>query len=345
MADEKNDLNVLFWNVKVAKENSNNGQDSRSKRLKAESDRQIESIIKALKELDTQHKFDLIILAECNNKDVRDRIETELFITQSKQTKNSMQDKPSKVAIFHRLNSDMIDPTEEVLRGRYTLLPITMPKRRFLLTAVHLPAQYNTPHRVLKEMANKTKHEIFRYVSELEIPVDGIIVAGDFNMDPFDTGMVDNDSFDTTMDLASAVEVNTGEFDVFVGGKVFEMEDSSDCAVIEGTTVVVKRRKTQRFYNPSWSLHGGIEEDAAQGTYYKESGANNNIKAHMLDQVVFTSNLNDYFDYNAFEIVTRYNETKEGSLIDKHKHPKSKSKKHAYSDHLPIRFRFSFEGI
>ncbi|MEJ8305145.1 hypothetical protein [Saccharibacillus sacchari] len=301
--DVQTDLKVLFWNIK----GSDEGDETSSKRL--------DNIVEALKGMHQANQFDILVLAECNGSFMRNRIEIELNMSQSTKTKRTaLLKRPSKIAIFSNLPHDVLDPSEEIVMPRHSYIPLSINGKRILLVGVHLRSQYATPQRVIREDADKIRHQIFAYVHELneksEVEgrplIDGVAVAGDFNMDPHDPGLVETYSFDATMSPMNLMSLN------------------------------VNGRRVERFFNPSWTLHGNITKKVL-GTFYMASGANNPIYFHMLDQVIFTRGVIDpfEFDYEFFEIISSYDYNDvNNSLIDRYGRPLSRN----YSDHLPIKF-------
>lgn len=124
------------------------------------------------------------------------------------------------------------------------------------------------------------------------------IIMGDFNIDPFEQGMI------------SAI----------------------GCHSLSARDVVKKKSRKiegieyKMFYNPMWNLYG--DYNYPPGTYYYRQSIQENYFWHMFDQVIIRPELIEKFDFSKLEILTEINTTK---LISRNKIPR-------ISDHLPIIF-------
>lgn len=129
-----------------------------------------------------------------------------------------------------------------------------------------------------------------------------VIIAGDFNADPFEEVMLKANYFHA-LPYADIVE-NKRERDVY--GKNYQM-----------------------FYNPMWNFFGDL--NTPHSTCYYDSGGAFNFYKHIFDQVIVSADMVKYFDKDNLKIVT---ETSSGVLADGKGIPNRKE----YSDHLPIVF-------
>jgi hypothetical protein len=141
---------------------------------------------------------------------------------------------------------------------------------------------------------------------EDDIGIKKSVIIGDFNMNPFEKGMVSADGFHS-IPCSKVIQTKKGKR-------------------------TIRDREHTMFYNPMWNLLGDI--DNKPGTYYHSSNSYNVYFWNILDQVIMRPDLIDYFDKYSLKILTN---TGEISLIDNNGKPK-------VSDHLPITFRFNFNG-
>jgi endonuclease/exonuclease/phosphatase family metal-dependent hydrolase len=132
------------------------------------------------------------------------------------------------------------------------------------------------------------------------------VVIGDFNMNPFESGVVGSEGFHAIMARAIAAQ--------------------------ETRTVLGEDRHF--FYNPMWSLLGDMSV-GPPGTYYYQSSAPVSYFWHMFDQVLLRPSLAHSLQRNDLAILT---EAGDQSLLDRHGRPDRR-----VSDHLPIFIRLNVE--
>jgi hypothetical protein len=131
------------------------------------------------------------------------------------------------------------------------------------------------------------------------------VLVGDFNMSPFEAGMVSADGVHGVMDkeLARAVDRE------------------------------VSGQSRSYFYNPMWSRLGD-ESEGPPGTYFMRGGMISHFW-HTFDQVLFRPSLLDFYSGSALKVVTKIGATdllKTSGQIDR-----------SLSDHLPLVFGLSIE--
>lgn len=128
------------------------------------------------------------------------------------------------------------------------------------------------------------------------------VICGDFNLHPFEGGMLADLGFNAMMD--SKIVQNRRE------------------RMVSGETQTY-------FYNPMWSMLGDIHQNDVPGTFY-ETGANISYLWHMFDQVIMRPDMIPYFSKSDLRILAKgntYDLLSATGIINK-----------AYSDHLPIKF-------
>ena len=137
------------------------------------------------------------------------------------------------------------------------------------------------------------------------------VVVGDFNMNPFEKGMIAGDELHAVMDRTVARKESR----------------------------IIGSERKYFFYNPMWNLFGDIKEPV--GTYYYDnSSRQKNYYWNIYDQVIVRPALIDYFDEMSLEIIR---EAGGRSLVNKRGLPD----KGKYSDHLPLVFKINVikEGL
>lgn len=125
------------------------------------------------------------------------------------------------------------------------------------------------------------------------------IIIGDFNMNPFDIGMVSADSFHAVMDKNIALKENR----------------------------TIQGEKKKYFYNPMWSRLGDDSTGCA-GSYYYSSSNMIEYFWHTFDQVLLRPSLLPFFKPENLKVIHEINGQ---SLINKNGKISNQ-----FSDHLPL---------
>lgn len=131
------------------------------------------------------------------------------------------------------------------------------------------------------------------------------IIFGDFNMNPFEEGMISSEAFHA---LNSKLITSKIQREVY-------------------------GEKRYYFYNPTWFLYAKSHNEII-GSYYYNSSDFINLFWNMFDQVIISPDLVDNFNFDTFKIIEKTrlrNFCKNG-----------KPNEVTYSDHLPIFFEFNF---
>jgi hypothetical protein len=208
-----------------------------------------------------------------------------------------------KVTILSKFHYDLIRPVEENRRWT-TRLVRAVEGEEFLLTALHLVSKRNSTSESLYPAAASVANEL-RQIEYLR-QNDRHIVVGDFNMNPFETGMIAATGFHGTM--------------------------SSNIA-LRGSRVV-QQQIYPYFYNPTWNLFGDLNKDVS-GTYYYKRAEQVCYEWNVFDQVLIRPMLIGNFVKTSLEIVQTDGVT---SLLTKRDEPDKAN----YSDHLPLFFSLTF---
>jgi len=171
-----------------------------------------------------------------------------------------------------------------------------------LMVALHLPSKLYQNESTQTLEAVEFKREI--ETAESELLTNNTFIIGDFNMNPFERGMVSASAF-----------------------------HSVPCRIIARKEQrVIKQRSHKYFYNPMWNLFGDF--DNSPGTFFYNSTEQAVYYWNILDQVILRPSMIKYFEKDSLNIIQKIGET---SLITDSGRPN-------LSDHLPITFEFNFQG-
>ncbi len=172
-----------------------------------------------------------------------------------------------------------------------------------LLVGVHFPSKlYQSEQTQLLE-ATELKREIGD--AESTLGNQNTFIVGDFNMNPFETGMVG----------ASAFHSIPCEKIACSGGRV------------------IKGREHKFFYNPMWNLFG--DRDKNPGSYFFRSSEQTVYYWNIFDQVILRPDLVPMFEKNSLKLLQ---EIDGFSLVNDSGIPN-------LSDHLPIIFKFNLSEV
>ncbi len=183
---------------------------------------------------------------------------------------------------------------------RYITHSIKTLNANFNLISVHFHAKPNWSENSLFVGCTALSRDIQKI--EEETNCTNTILIGDFNMNPFENGMVSANGLNAVSDLNYAFK-NSGRT---VDGVFYKY-----------------------FYNPMWNFFGDFKEPF--GTYYYRSAGHISHEWHIYDQVIFRPVMKPYLDKKYIQIVTKIDRD---SLIN----PLNRPDKVNYSDHLPIIF-------
>ncbi len=273
-------LNFLFWNL-----NSKN-------------------LINEISNIATLRGVDILILAECGG-----LTDSELLLKlNEKETRYSANHPASqcqKIKIFTRFSYNLIQPKME--GDRYTIRRLTLPQVESInIVGWHLPDKGNHSSESQNEVASQYAHKILNFENNFD---DKTIIIGDFNMNPFEVGMIKANGFNAVMSSIIA----TDEYRT-IGGEPYKF-----------------------FYNPMWSLYGDVK-NTVSGSYHYNNAELVNYRWNIFDQVLIRPSLITNFVKESIAILDS-DGTK--SLVTEKGYP---NKKH-YSDHLPLFFTLKLNEL
>jgi len=277
-------LNFLFWNI--------NGKPLAS----------------AIGKLVRQHQVDVLILAECRIAD------TELIRDLNTETDDRYQ-LVERDPFCERLTLVTRMPVRSIRRGNslshWSLRRIVRPGQdELILGAFHLPSKL---HRS-RESQSQGIPAISSAIRNLErrLGHQRTVLVGDFNMNPFETGMVSAEGLNAVMTRDQAAR---------------------KARTVDGTPHPF-------FYNPMWSHFGdsnharlppGDPTHEPAGTCFFRAKESEWYYWYMFDQVLIRPDLLNSFRNESLRILTHAGDNR---LVDKRGRPDRKS----FSDHLPLLF-------
>ena len=206
----------------------------------------------------------------------------------------------SKVDIYTRFSKYFMKIIYE--KDRITIRQLSLPNRPDLLLAImHYPDKRN--YKPSEQASHcKTYLEYIR-IAEQMVGHERTIFYGDFNMNPFEEGVVSSDGLHAVLSKR-------------IAKKEKRVVDDNECPF---------------FYNPMWNLFGD-SKDGPPGSYYYYGSTPLVYFWHIFDQVLIRPDLIDYFNNNELKILTSYGEGVK--LTNRNGIPNSRR----FSDHLPLFF-------
>ena len=272
-------MNLLFWNLNKKK------------------------LIDEVLTLSQQYDVDILILAESNYSDT-DVLQA-LNIDQKRNFLLPLNFS-KRLNIYTRFQRDNVIPVSD--SGGIAIKHITPPLGvDFLLVAVHLPSKLHLSdidHTIVSVRLSQTISE-----AEQRVGHERTLVIGDFNMNPFESGMISADGLHAVMDRRIAKKIKRK---------------------VQGKT-------RSFFYNPMWSRLGDMS-NGPPGTYHYPNAGQACFFWNSFDQVLIRPSLLDCFSDENLKIITEFNGT---NLLKKSGQPNT----NLYSDHLPLFINLNTEEI
>jgi exonuclease III len=247
------------------------------------------------------HQIDILILVE--NTALPSQMLSSLNVNSSSYR---FHHSPSeKTKLYSRLSNTSIKNIRDNIDVSFRLIRLPS-KKDILLVAAHLPSKLHMNLADQSQLCVRIS-QLIREV-ELKIGHQRTIVVGDFNMNPFEDGLISSEGFHAVMTRTIASK----------------------------GTRKVRQVEKPFFYNPMWNrfgdshIHGRFGPKPA-GTYYYQDAKPVTFFWHMFDQVLIRPELLDCFDDQDLHIITTAGNN---SLIRADQTPNAK----VASDHLPIIF-------
>lgn len=205
-----------------------------------------------------------------------------------------------KIQIYTNFSREFIKPVFE--SDNLTIRHLQLPARTdILLAAIHFPSKL-----FFSEASQASEcFELARAIrsAEEKLGHTRTILVGDFNMNPFEVGIVAANGLNAVMTKRIASR----------------------------QTRKLKNREYFFFYNPMWSYFGDGKEDNPGGSYYYERSENVLYYWNLFDQVLIRPSMMPFFPGENLKILSKIGSQ---SLISENGIPD----KVGASDHLPIVF-------
>ncbi len=201
-----------------------------------------------------------------------------------------------------------------VIHNRYAVWTVSVPGRRqFILATVHFPAIQQEQGDKQREIAVALRRDIEEAELEASDKEPLVVVIGDFNANPFDAG------------IAAVYGLNATH-----------LEDIAAIGFRTGNG-----RPHPCFYNPMWRFLG-VEP---WGTYFNDKLTNPvRFDWFVFDQVLVRPNVIPFFHLNGKDAPGKPDLqilTSDGIVDFNLAAKRTKRESEAFSDHLPLYFRFS----
>ena len=202
------------------------------------------------------------------------------------------------VRVFTPYSSTLVKRLDRVQEEKVVVFRIALPfVEPFLLAAVHLRSRLHLDHpEDLIGYAREAHEEIARH--EATTGILRTVVVGDFNMNPYDRGMVSADGFHAFMDR----------------WQVRKPERTAN------------GRSRRKFYNPMWSLMGDLSRGPS-ASYYRPPGRSG-PGWQMFDGVILRPEIIGAFLPDELELIATPPFGTASGIPDKARG----------SDHFPLRF-------
>ena len=246
-----------------------------------------------------ENLVDVIILSEYENIDI-EYLKRKLHNENLKFVEERINPK-SRLLLLRKENKHL-----KVIKEKpyYSVYKIRTNNDFILLFGIHFPSRMQLDTNTLNMKAAKTVAEI--QSDEKEYDCIKSILVGDFNMNPFNLGMISPLGFNAVM--------------------------SKEIASKKSRRFLYSEEKY--FYNPMWHLMGN-DNNICKGTMYY-SQDENSFFWHTFDQVIMRPELIENFNLSELKILNSINNE---SLLKEEGIPDKK-----ISDHLPIVFELNLEG-
>ena len=244
---------------------------------------------------------DIVILAECNQD--HDLVLRSLSEKTGRPFANC-NPLSERLRIYSSLAENTVRPVVDELAGRLSVFRVVLAKTDFLLATVHLHSKLNRTDEDQQSTAQQLAQRL-RAIEE-RFYHQRTVVVGDFNMNPFDNGMVAATGLHAVMTRAIALELNR----------------------------TVDDELHPFLYNPMWGLLGD-RTPGPSGTHYCRLGKPIEYFWNTYDQVLIRPQLLGEFE-NDLQVLTSIDGV---DLLSAKGLPNSA----IGSDHLPLSFSLNLE--
>jgi endonuclease/exonuclease/phosphatase family metal-dependent hydrolase len=210
-----------------------------------------------------------------------------------------------KVHVFTRFSGELLEPRLDHSGSRWTIRQLFLPGvLDVLVVAVHLPSKVNWDDQSQSSLCTLLAEDVRRI--ENSVGHQRTIIMGDFNMNPFEAGMIG----------------------------AFGLHAESTRAKANIGSRSVHGRDYPFFYNPMWNFFGDSTRGPA-GTFHFSSSKPVRMSWNMFDQILVRPELLPFFNTDQLEILTGDGE--DSFLTTRSGVPGANNS----SDHLPLVFKLN----
>lgn len=244
------------------------------------------------------HDIDVVMLAECPESET----ETSRYLTErAKKRFHGAPGASTRVQVLTSFADNSLTPVFDDPSGRLTIRRLRLEHLRIdmLIAVVHLPSKHHYSQEDQLSFATEIARDIQHH--EQRFANMRTVLVGDFNMNPFESGIVGATGLHAVM----------------------------TCALAEEGSRTVAAREYPFFYNPMWSCFGD-RSDGPAGTYYYRKSTHISYFWNIFDQVLLRPEIMHWL-----KDLRILDHDGSNSLLDQRGLPDS----NASSDHLPLYFR------
>jgi hypothetical protein len=252
-----------------------------------------------------KHEIDIIVLLE-------DHIpQTKLLTTLNKKANKYYfcNSNRRRISIYTSFDSRSFK-VKETNSSYLSLVEFEFLRKKILFGGIHLPSKLTLS---TSESQAYVAHEVKLEVEFIEDKIGhtNTVLVGDFNMNPFELGMVAPNGFNSVMSRQIASAIRRKVSGLGIGSS----------------------RDYHYFYNPMWSYLGDLSNFSPGTYYFYEDSFDNHYRWNMLDQILIRPSLMGNFVANSLQIIE--SDVNGNALIDDTKRTRAKEQ---LCDHLPVVF-------
>ena len=267
-----------------------------------------------------EYGIDILLLAEADEPPLKSKsirpsasILTARFLVNTAQRDDAERFRQVKsnndlVKVFTHYPEDYLDEKNHLMLGsRMTAFRVDVPGfPLFNLFGIHFHSKFNWTDISQAMECVSLAEDICRVESEVGARCENSTVIGDFNMNPFEPGMIAANGLHAVPDLETAKRTNT--------------------RLVDGRTY-------KSFYNPMWNYLGDNSKD--MGEYFYRPSGPVSLEWHLLDQVLIRPVFTEWYSNESVRIVTKIN----GINL---KMDNNRPNKDDFSDHFPLVLKINY---
>jgi len=252
----------------------------------------------------SEYQIDILYLAEANDITVLDFIKKSKKIIKTR-VFNQLDSQSTKITLLTSLNPSLFENKKQLYSSpRWLAYQLKIPTVVNLnIISVHFHSKVNWSSQSLALECTNLSRDILNI--EKDTKCDNTILIGDFNMNPFEDGIVAANGLNAIQD--------------------FNYSKTRERREIDGVYY-------NYFYNPMWKFFG--DDKKPLGTHYCRVPGHISHEWNIYDQIMFRPSVKQYLlNIDYVEIVDKIGAEKLTKRFDR---PDDKK----YSDHLPIILKF-----